>query len=415
MSLTRLGQLGRKIEATSGTEETLAAADFRVSNRETAVSVQINRFDRNLKRGALTPDPTLAGSRSGQATFTEEFGPGGTATAEAPSAQTLKAMGMRRHAVQKLTIDSALPAGAKPGDRVGNNATFANATKTGSIVHIDTVSVWISSETGSAWAATDTVHGSVLGTAYSRTVSAQAAGGHLYRPFSETYDDVAGNVTTVLPPSMTIEERNNGERRTIIGCRGTGQIRLTRNEPPALNATFTGCPVFDNATGTWRTGAKIDGVSRLPVPPVFLNSDLRMYTVNDAGNAFVQFSPVFTEATIDLGGTVTLRETAGASLGQSGFVEARITERRAMLNLNPEAPDNSQFSLPKLFLDGRTFAVVARCGAVTHPCGLIVLIAPAAQINTDLAYGDRGGIETMDANSMLTGEDDREFLIAQVF
>lgn len=421
MSLTRLGQYGRKKEATSGVEETLAAADYRGNIREVGTSVSINRFERSLKRPTLTPDPTLAGSRSGQVTLMEEFGPGGSASVASPSASTLEGMGFRQHAVYKLTLASAVPTAAlepRPGQRVYNASDFATATKSGTIAHVVGATIWVTSETGSAWTTSDTLYsvsgpqqGSGANTPWNRTISAVVAGGFGYRPFSETYETVGGgNVATVMPPSLTMEDRNNGQRRTFIGCRGTGQIQLRRNEPPMLSATFTGVPVVDSGTGTWRSGGRIDNVPRLPAPPVFVNSKLTM--IDPAG---VAYAPVFTEFTVDLGNEVTLRETAGVSLAESGFVEARITGRQTSASLNPEVPADSVYSLPKSFFEGSPFMVIASCGSLTHPCGLLVFVAPQAQFNSDLSMSDRGGIETVDASVRLSGDEDREVLIFQVF
>lgn len=398
--LTREMQMGFKIEATAGTAESLVAADFVGNRSNMSKTYNVERYTRDLTRGTLAQLETIAGSRAMSLSLTEEC-VGGTSSASPKWHELLQICGFEKIAAVKFTVSS--PSGSfKPGDRIGNNASEASATKLGIVGEYVGSTLYIMPLTGT-FANADSI------TNYSQTgactlASTSSAAGFGFRPLTE-------KSSGTQPKTGTFEVRHAGYIHRAVGCKGSLSMSLQRNQPLLLTANVQGIPTFDTNGKTPVAGAAFSNLA-VPgaSPKLGLGSVVRFHTPT-------VFSPIFTNIDIDLGQTVSLRENANDNqIANSGFLPAQITNRQPTITIDPEhilAADN--FDAYGLIMGGDVFAVTSKLGTLTDGNGLIVVAAPRAQVTSDGSTGDRNGNTTLPMTLGLFGRDDDELYLFHLF
>lgn len=201
------------------------------------------------------------------------------------------------------------------------------------------------------------------------------------------------DITTMeAQKSFTVAIERGGKAYRIWGARGTATISCKDGEPIMVSFTFTGAD--------WEevVAAKTAAVSyaTLAEPVFFAASAMTL-----GGVAFVAAS-----TGLDLGNTVTLRQSVSAS---SGHVSALITAREPKITLDPE--EVADAVVVTAWRAGTTVALVA--GPVGSAAGnRITLTAPALQY-VGLSQNERGGMATLaiDALCCRSAGDD-EFALA---
>jgi len=399
--LNRNSQIGYKIEASEGVEESLSDSDFLSNSADNDNKVSPNEVDRGLTRGTLTPQAMLKGGRLGEIHFAQEL-VGGGAAAAAPWHTGLRCSGFAAGVqLKKITVGSITNGPYKAGQVIGNNATLGSATAKGIFVRMINATTLVYEPTTGTFANGDVVYNYAVSQASSTQSGSPSNAGYAFRPLTE-------NASTT-PPTATVERRLGGERHTIVGARARGSLMLAVDNPAKLRTEFRGCPVFDGSNaGRPRTGsaAVITAVGTTPKPCKGMPLKLGSYA-----------PPVITQLEIDLGNELTDRATmTDAELVGSGNLAPRIGNRRITAKIDPEYVVGASFGyIENLVNSGVTFEFNTEVGASSDANGVVQLYAPAAQIIGEHQPGDRGGITTVNPTLLLTGSQDDELVIWHVF
>lgn len=404
--LTRTRQLGMKIEASEGVEESLTAAEF-AGNRKNIDGnpysmLRIGQYMRDLTQASLTQLEGIPGDRLLVQKWTEEPVGGGAAVA-APWHAPLQGCGFSKTQLKAITV--SVPLGTfRIGDVFGNNATQGSATATGIFIYRQTIGgnvKFVYLPVTGTFANADEL------TNYTRTGSGFVSGspanaGYRFKFLSET--------DSAVPVSLTIEERVGGQRWTAIGARGNVEVGFKRNEPLLFTFEFNGCPVFDTNGITPRTGALITGITAHTTKPATARGlTLGLY------DGATSYTPVLTETVMKAGNVLSPRPTAGPSLASSGYLATRISDRKPVLSIDPEHVPSGTWDWAGRFVAGTPFESESRIGSATDANGLIVLYAPRAQLTGDLQFNNRDGIQTIPNEAMLAGSNDDEFYLDHIF
>lgn len=399
--LTRLSQIGIKIEGTEGTEETLGAPEFSGNRKEHAHTSDITEYERGLTRATLTPKPNLKAQFTGGVSFIEEL-VGGAAATPPPWDATLRGMGFTRADLKYVEVGG--PAmntdQLRIGQTLGNNATQGSATATGIFVGYKTGSpdrVVYLPVTG-AFTASDSVYNYTVTQFSAEVNSSPAAAGYAYTPLTET--------TSSAPPSVTVERRFNTERHTRIGARGKGELSLRMGEPALLRVEYMGAPVYDSANpGRPRVAAAQSGLTAYSTPPK-VTRGIPLSLVDGA----TEYTPVLTELVLGIDNTLAPRPTiTSAQLADSGYMATRISDRKLTVRIDPEhllPTVSGAVDFYAMLNTLKVFEVRTSIGTLTDVNGMIAVWAPAAQRVGNLESGDRDGIVTIPGEHLLTGDDD---------
>lgn len=402
--LKRTAQIGLKIEATEGTEETLTAAEFAGERKDTDHKTTPDNYERGIERASLTNRGVLKGSRLGTIMYTEELVGGGASTA-APWHTTLRAMGFAVTGAKVASIGTVTNGPFKTGQIVGDNIAQGSATKLARVIKQITGKIIFMPITGT-FANADTMYAYNSPQTSVTLSSTLSAAGYSFTPLSE--NDASA------PPSVTVERRNGGLRQTLVGARSKGGLSITRNQPLLLKAEFQGCPVFsgNDDTVTWRTGAPITGIATVGAKPkVVKGIPLKMRT------STADYTPIATSLEINIDNTLAARPTmADNDMVNSGNMATRISDRKVNTTLDPEkVKPVDGFDFMNYILSNKTFEILAEVGGVAETNGLTIVHAPAVQITGDESEADRDGITTLPVNVALTGDNDDEIFIHHVF
>lgn len=397
--LVRTRQTGIKVQSVSGTEETLAAANFGNNNYEQGFSYSAGEFERPVQRATLTPLENAKGARLLKISRKQELVGGGISSQ--PNWHTdLMACGFAATQMKVAAIGSLANATQfKPGMRIGNNATEGSATKTGVLARVSATKIWYVPGTGT-FASADVVYGyPASGLQPSGTLTGSPAnGGYRLAPQSET--------DAVTPTIVTAEARDGAQKHTLIDGRGTGSISLKMNEPVMLSSEITGCPVFDTDTFTPRSSGYMANVPSVGTTPSVCKGIA--LTVGGA-------TPVLTMLDIDLGNTVTPRGTmANNDVALSGYKGVRVSNRKITARIDPEWAIADK-DYVKAMTKGDTFELIAEVGLTSNANGLVLIHGPAVQVTGDIAPGDRDGITTVEPNLLFTGSGDDELVLYHCF
>lgn len=402
--LTRQRQFGGKKEGTEGTAETLVAADFAINAKAIdAPALGVPAYERELMRGSLSKDVALKAVRSMIAKATIELAGGAAATAAAWH-DLLEACGFAKTQLKVVDIGTITDGPFVPGDIVGDNATFASATKTGILICVVDASpdkaVYLPL-TGT-FAATDTMYNYATPQVSAPVDSIPANAGWGFRLVSET--------AAVTPASATIEVRDGQQIFRIVGGRGKVNFNLAHNAPVLMEFEFQGPLIAPS--DTIPTGSFMTGITAIAYTPVMGKSFPILF---DA------FSPILTQLTISVDNTLTLRPNLNTgTIGESGYLATRITDRKINVTADPEHPAVGSKSFLNEALAGTTDRMYVQAGPLTAgaAAGTAIFIGPKLQIVEDPAMGDRDGIVIDNLSMMLAwsglNEND-ELVVAHVF
>ena len=202
---------------------------------------------------------------------------------------------------------------------------------------------------------------------------------------------VAGTSATYAPAttvqanakkSFTVEMQRGGKTYRIWGARGTVKISCKDGEPILCSFEFTGAD-FEEVVVAKTAGVTFSTVAE----PIFFK-DAGAMALTLGGTALVA-----TALNIDMGNTVTLRQSISSA---SGNISAMITHRKPTISLDPEEVDDT--TVLTAWKAGTTMALVA--GPVGSTVGnKITITAPAVQY-TGMSQSDRGGIATLSVNAL---------------
>ena len=404
--LNRQQQIGLKVEATEGTEEALASANFSGERKQAGGSLEIGEYDRELLQGSLSKREMLKGGDLQTITFQEEMVGGGAST-PAPWHTTLRGMGFAASALKEVDVSSmANAAELKSGQVIGDNADQGSATKTGIFFYYSaTAGKIVYLPTLGVFADTDTFYNYTTTQAFGDIDSAPADIGYHFAPFSELEGQ--------LPDSVTVERRLGGQRHTVIGARGRGSLSLKHKEPILIDAEFQGVPVFKAADDrTPRLGSFITDVPAVGAPPRLSHGVPLVFRNGD-----IEYSPVLTEMSIEIDNTLTPRATIGPTPQDTAYLPTRITDRVLNASIDPEhvLPAVDTLDWIKLLAEGATFEMSAQLGREGDTNGIIIIFAPKAQLSGNFDPGDKDGITTAPMTMGFTGTNDDELRIAHFF
>lgn len=401
--LSRTAQVGFKLEATSGTAETLVAADFAGVHKDVQSGREIARYAREAARSTLSKLPDLPGSRMGSLSFAMEAIGGGAAT-PAKWHEALQAMGFQAEVIRSAEITGASNAAQLlVGQTLGNNATLSSATKTAILVHIDTANdvIYYLPTSATEFVNLETIH-NYTATQFSADIdSVPAAAGYSHRPLTPAGSD--------QHETITAEEVRGGYVNRLVGARGTATIRLAMDEPMLIQGSVQG-PLATGAAGASIAKAFVEGIPTPPNTKVLKGTALRFKEDGVAAH-----TPVMTELTIDLGNTLSDRRTmADNDIVDSGYLPPDITDRSITASIDPEA-NISGFDIVQNVIDGSEFEIHASVGSLTDTNGFVVVWAPAAQFDGSLEDTDRDGRQAYSPNVALRGDNDNELYFFHIF
>lgn len=403
-TLTRQRQVGGKKEATEGTKETLAAADFAMNIKgNPSFEIDSPAYERELSKASLSKDAVLKAVRSVTIRATVELA-GGAANTAAAWHDLLECCGLSK--TQMKVVDIGAPSGGSfvPGDIIGNNATFASATKTGIFIAYKDASpdrlVYIP-VTGTL-ADSDTVYNYASPQVSAAVDSAPANAGWAFRPASET--------AAFTPASGTVEVRDGEQVYRAFGARGKVKFDIRHNQPVLMEFEFMG--PLDTASDAIPDVGFMTGITLPAATPVMGKN---FPTFVDA------YAPIFTQVSIDINNTLAKRADCNEIGGgnESGYRPTRITDRDIVIETDPEHPPIASENWLEKSLIGTTQRMHVRAGPLTAgaAAGTVVIVVPKVQITGNVNVGDRDGVVTNELNmrACFNGSGDDELIIAHVF
>ena len=187
----------------------------------------------------------------------------------------------------------------------------------------------------------------------------------------------------ITPPSVTVEIRRDGKISRIWGARGTMKFKAQAGDAALYSFEFTGCD--------WEEidGALMAGVVYTTIPEIMLQAATLTL---DASSTNLNLSGV----DIDLGTTVTLRQSVNAS---SGYTSAMITDRNPTLSFDPEAVLVAEIDFLGKWKSGATVAFST--GPLGTGAGQVCTItAPKLQYQ-GISEADRDSLATLAINGKL--------------
>lgn len=404
--LTRLSQIGIKLESNEGVEETLVAGDFVGNRKEHGHATDQTEYERELVRATLSPTTVLKAQRTGTVSWVEELA-GGSAAGAPNWHRTLRAMGFKTVNLKFIELGSVQnPTALKLGQTVGNNASQGSATKTGIFVAYvaGTPARMVYMPVTGVFADTEQIFNYSSPQFSADIDSAPADAGFALTPQTET--DAA------IPASATVERRLGTFRNTIIGARGKGALTLRQGEPALLRAELMGAPVYDPSNpGRPRLAEDPVSPAELSTPPR-ISKGIPLALVSGG----TEYTPILTQLEIALENTLAPRQTiANNDLAESGHMAPRITDRRYTINIDPELVLPAAFDFHTLLTTVSTVQVRCSIGTPTDANGMVAVWIPAAQRLGGAEVGDRDGRATFPGDWILTGSSDNELYVFHAF
>jgi len=398
---TRSAQIGLKVQATAGTEETLAAADFAGNFKESDVTLDVNQYERDLIQASLARRPSLPGQAIQTITFMGEVVGGGAAVA-APFHRQLAGLSMASTQVKAIAVNAPSGGTFKIGQTIGNATTLGASTKIGKFVKYSNGKIFYVPVT-SAFISGDTLYNFAATQVSALSTSGPANGGFAFSPVTAT--DAAPN------DEFTVEKREGGVRYTVIGARATGTYSAKLGEPLLFKSEFKGAPVFDSNGISPRIGAAITAVPVAGVTPV-VNKNVTLIV----RTASADYKPVLTALEVNLNNTLASRETINDnSYAGSGYLDTLISGREYTATIDPEYVLPAVFDFIGFINAGTTFEMIHEVGAVTHGNGMFIMHGPAVQLTGSPAFGDRNGVRTVGPTVKFTGTADDEIFFYHLF
>ncbi|MEM1183691.1 MAG: hypothetical protein AAGI53_01680 [Planctomycetota bacterium] len=406
--LTRTRQVLLQMEPTLGTPidfgQSGVPARVVADAEEMAMRSSRGEFERGGVPGSLTNRTQRVGASPQEVHLTK---PMSDVPANAPQwYDMIRAMGFAPYVVNTIDTDGFSPAPPAVGATIGNNATLSSATKTARVAHVEGSRVYYVTLTGAPFADADTLFDDA-GVQNQAAVSAgqtEQSAGFQFRPVTEREGQT--------PDSLTAEYRIGGQRHTVGGARGRGEIRLNADQPAMLRGEFRGA-FIDDGSGAPRAG---DLVLPSDMPAIVDAPVIKAvpFVLTSSQGSHV---PVVASCTINLNNTLEDRRTAAtdttASIAAQGFQPPAITAREITVSIDPEH-DPGALNVVSLANSETTIELLARIGSLTGTSGLLVVRAPALQILGDISDSDRNGIATDSLTLTAVGTDDDELEITHI-
>jgi hypothetical protein len=408
-ALSRIRQVGIKIEGTSGTAESLVAADFSRNVTDLSFVASATRYSRNILRAALTKIKDLVGGKLVEISWTEEM-PANTGSTSTDGIwyPTLQGMGMQKNA-QKLQIITV--GSISGGSFAGGDTITASGGKSGRVAAVTTISgatKIIYQPMAGTFADMDSISN---GTATGTQSGSPADAGWTHRPMSENGSQV--------PPTATVEYHDPNYTERAVGAMGDGSVMAKWGEVLKLQSRYRGPRQIKTDDGTPLDPGLVSSVTAGPTPRKLLgNTGLPIRLGGWAG--------VLTEIQVKFNNTLTDRKTLSEAgvigseddLVKCGYMPERITDRRVEITLDPETPAEATMSLMKNWNANTDMLFHAQLGTLLASGDKAICInCPKVSLAQDsFQQQDRDGINTLGLTLLATGasNDDDEIYIDHV-
>ncbi len=354
-------QVALALEATEGTAETLSASDAAMTVYDPGTSLDVARFTRNPARASLSKLPSTVGRRVATINFAVDMmGSGDVATA--PSWDSaLQACGFARSTVSSITIGSVTGGPFQAGETIDFGTSGAVGRVAGDVSTSPLTFVLVSGTPQSA----ETVTGATSA-AFATTSSTETASqGFEWLPDS------------TCPPSATVGHYVDGMRHLIYGARGnvSWSGNSADGSPARMAFSFTG------VYGTPADAALFSSVTYGNlVPPAFINVGMSLHTLT------MTTSAAFSNFSLDMGNTLTQRESANA---EYGVLSTFIGDREPNGSIDPEMVLVADHDFYGRLLAGTTGRMGFTLGSAAG--NTITMNAPTVQY-ANVQGQDRGGI-----------------------
>ena len=406
VALSRIRQGGLEIEGTSGTAETLVAADFERNLSGLNFVASATRYSRGILRAALTKLKDLVGGKIGEITWTEEL-TGGSVSSDAPWYDSLLVCGF-----QKATLKGLIVTGVTGGSFAAGDTIDSGAGETGRVAWTGTIGsdIWIVYQPiAGTIDDTDTISN---GTASGTVSGAPVDAGFTFRPMSEN-----GSQT---PPTGTAEYHDPNYTERLVGAAGDATIMFKWGEVPKMDLRLRGPRQIKDVDGTPLDPGLVANVSAAAAPTMVLG-DIGLPLSLDS------WQGVFTELTVKLNNTLTDRKTLSTAgvIGyvtqgyKCGYMPTRITDRRIEIALDPETPAEATKSLMKNWHANTDMRLHFQTGLLLAlGQNALVINGPKVSLAQDsFQQTDRDGINTLGLTLLTTGatNDDDEIYFDHVY
>lgn len=304
--LTRLRQLGVKVEGTEGTAETITAAEAKLLVWDPKITPTVEYFKRTPAKSSLGMIAGLPGIKTAQLTFSLEMRGSGTATTVPAWDPLLRACGFQQKSGDMVVATIGSPSGG-PFVR-GEEVTGGTSSATGRVINrINAAgSMLIEVTSGTFTAGGESLTGGTSSATASASAISAADAGIIYTPLSGA---------TV--PSVTLAAHFDGLRHLLVGARGTVNFTAEVGKPMMMEFEFTG--VWTSTTDT----ALLTITHETTVPPQLL----------DAGSVLDAFSPCFETISLNVQSEVQPRPCANNANGVLSFI---LTGREPQVGMDPE-------------------------------------------------------------------------------
>lgn len=401
---SNIAQLGFKVQAAEGTEESLIAADYFETSSEVKVTYDSKRYARANTRPTFSKLPGVPTMRSigiaGKMEMT-----GGSATVQAPWWAMLRMCGYAVAVVKSIAVGSVSGDPFTFGMSIGDTASAGSATKKGTILGVAAAKLWYI-PIGTAFANSDTIYGYQTGGSQptATATAGPAAGGWYGKPVDPN--------NAAETECGTIDYRVRGESQLGIDMRADGSIMFESGKPAILNFDAKGVAVLDETDPTKPrprrpSPALVANVPALPSPDPVRGMFL---SVNAT-------TVILTQTEVKFGAEVSERESIANDTLKSGMVAPRHTDRKVQLVFNPEFAlgGDGDINSRGFYFGTATMPARAIVGAPTNANGQVVVDLPALEVESQ-ADADRNKIATLDITANATSTTPAgEILIAQLF
>lgn len=444
--LTERQQLAAIEETTPGTVNTgvYAAAQAKHLLIDCAFVPDFPGYDRNIKRSTLTPLPPLTGQQNARVTFSLELA-GEAASGTPPYDIFLRACGMRRETLEKITIGAVTGGPFRHGETITQTTSGATAkvffdTDTGTTTMYvydivgteDGTNVWTGALTGAT--ATPSTGGSAAGLGWRPvdfdTVTVTYSGAdpaagefvtgatsgaigviesintttgvakiRIYN--AKIYSNgetltasttgaigTASNIAQEDMPTLTLAVYEDGNRFTAAGSRGNVTFNARVGEPCIMAFEFTGA-FADQTDAAMLTGVTFP----LKVPPTMLSASALLGTEGSTPSYAARFSAV----SLNLGNEIQYRVDASAA---TGVRETMIVDRAGTGSIDPEADLESSYAWVANFKNN---AIGSLAYSIGSTAGNRFRFQVPGLKTQSFGTGDRAKVRTRDIGFALTG------------
>ena len=358
---TRNTQVALKVEGTEGTAETLTSSDATMTVYDPGFSLDVTRFTRNPARASLSKLPSTVGRQIGTISFSVDLMGSGDVATEPSWDPALRACGFQTATVSSIMIGSVTGGPFEPGETIDFGTSGAVGRVCGEVSSSPLTFILVSGTPQSAETATGATSGASATTSGTETTDQ----GFEWLPDS------------TCPPSVTVAQYVDGVRHLIYGARGnvSWSGNSADGSPARMAFIFTG--VYGGTTDT----ALLSGVIyESVVPPSFINVGFSMHEFG------MTSSGCFSNFSLDMGNTLTQRESANAA---KGVLSTFIGDREPAGSIDPEMVLVADHDFYGRLGGGDTGRMAFSLGSTAG--NTITVGAPTVQY-ANVQGSDRGGI-----------------------